>query len=90
MANSMGVPALDIGDDPEEILGAFRRLALRCEPGPFLLNINCERERWHAGSGIDNPPKKSTLSRLGFSEEDIKRVGLRVADVWKQVRYEAV
>jgi acetoin:2,6-dichlorophenolindophenol oxidoreductase subunit alpha len=94
VARSMGIYAQDIQDTPKEIFSAFRQAAARCETGPHLININCERERWHAGSGVDSKPTRSTLvntsKSMSIRQEDVNKIGMDVAKIWRQVKNEAL
>ncbi len=73
VAQTLGMPALDITDDPLTILYHTQRLT---EQLPAFMNIYVCRANWHVGVGTDGPPEwdrysifKEQLSKLGLSKE---------------------
>lgn len=73
VAQTMGMPALDITDDPLTILHQTRRLT---EQLPAFMNIYVCRANWHVGVGTDGPPEwdrwsifKEQLNDLGLSQK---------------------
>jgi len=73
LAQGLGLPAVDITDDPWLIAHHVRTLAAQL---PALINIRTCRGLWHAGTGCDGPPEwdrfaliKETLSELGLGTE---------------------
>lgn len=91
VAGSMGIPSIDISDDPwvfaHHIQGMTKNL-------PAFINIRTERHLWHAGTGKDGDPKwnryemvRNTLISLGYEseikliEEDTK---LQAEEIWKE------
>lgn len=82
-ANSVGVNAVNIEDDPEQIWNALSTLKL-----PALLNIRTNRLFWHAGAGIDDPniPDRyqSEIAKLGEYGVDIdKQTASYIQNLWK-------
>lgn len=82
-ANSVGVNAVDIEDDPEIIWNSLSTLKLPC-----LLNIRTNRLFWHAGAGIDNPNQpdryKKEMEKLGDFAKDIdEQTTNYITQVWK-------
>jgi pyruvate dehydrogenase E1 component alpha subunit len=53
LARGLGLPAVELSDDPWSIADAARELAGHL---PGLLNVQVCRERWHVGAGTDGPP----------------------------------
>jgi len=51
VARGFGMTALNINDDPSEIIPALKGIFEK----PILLNIKTNRMFWHAGAGIDDP-----------------------------------
>jgi acetoin:2,6-dichlorophenolindophenol oxidoreductase subunit alpha len=77
LAGGLGLPAVDISDDPWLITHHVRALAAQL---PALLNIRTCRGLWHAGTGCDGAPEwdrfaliKQTLHDLGL-EAQVKAI----------------
>lgn len=73
VAKALGMPAIDITDDPWTILYHTKNLTSQL---PAFMNIFACRANWHAGIGIDGPPEwdrwsivKDQLKILGLSRE---------------------
>lgn len=73
LANGLGLPAVDISDDPWLITHHVRSLAAQL---PAVLNIRTCRGLWHAGTGCDGAPEwdrfaliKQTLEDLGLGAQ---------------------
>lgn len=73
LAGGLGLPAVDISDDPWLITHHVRALAAQL---PALLNIRTCRGLWHAGTGCDGAPEwdrfaliKQTLHDLGLESQ---------------------
>lgn len=73
VAQTLGMPALDITDDPLTILYHTQRLT---EQLPAFINIYVCRANWHVGVGTDGPPEwdrysifKEQLNDLGLSQK---------------------
>lgn len=73
LAKSLGMPAVDITDDPWLIEHYSREFS---ENLPALINIRECREFWHQGTGVDGDPEwnrftlvKSKLADLGLASE---------------------
>lgn len=73
LAQGLGLPAVDITDDPWLIAHHVRALVTQL---PALINIRTCRGLWHAGTGCDGPPEwdrfvliKETLRELGLATE---------------------
>jgi TPP-dependent pyruvate/acetoin dehydrogenase alpha subunit len=89
VAKAMGMNALDIDDYP----GTIRQVIPNMDAlfhKPLLININCERQRWHAGSGIDGKPTKRSLDsyidQQHYAESDYQETITEVIDLWKRVK----
>lgn len=72
-ARAKGMPAVDLYDDPWEIMDAVNNLKNKL---PAFMNIHYCRELWHEGIGSDGPPEwdrfglvKAELISLGYSSE---------------------
>lgn len=75
LAQGLGLPAVDITDDPWLIAHYVKQLSQQL---PALINIRTCRGLWHAGSGCDGPPEwdrfaliKHTLQTLGLEHDAI-------------------
>lgn len=73
VAQALGMPALDITDDPWTIVHHTRRLTSQL---PAFINIFVCRANWHVGVGTDGPPEwdrfaiaRSQLHDMGLSGE---------------------
>ncbi len=73
VAQAIGMPAIDITDDPLTILHHTRRLT---EQLPAFMNIYVCRANWHVGVGTDGPPEwdrwsifKGQLHDRGLSQK---------------------
>ena len=53
VAKGLGMPAVDISDDPWTILATAREMQTRL---PALINVYTCRMNWHVGVGTDGPP----------------------------------
>ena len=62
VARGLGMPAVDITDDPWLIAHHIEAVRDRL---PAFLNIRTCRELWHAGSGCDGPPEWNRFERIG-------------------------
>jgi len=89
VARALGMPGIDIADDPWTIL--VRTLELK-DNLPACVNIYVCRANWHVGIGTDGPPAwdrfgmvKTELQKLGWSdsitriEESVQRT---MDDLW--------
>lgn len=89
VARSLGIPAVDIADDPWLVAHHIQEMAKNL---PGFINIQTVRNLWHAGTGMDGPPEwdryqrvKNELERLGLSEEMIRveeENAHKVAEIW--------
>lgn len=70
VAKALGMPALDIADDPWTIVHRTRELTKEL---PAFLNIFTCRARWHVGVGTDGPPE---WDRFNLVKEELKKLGL--------------
>ncbi|MBH0201258.1 MAG: hypothetical protein HP496_02890 [Nitrospira sp.] len=75
LAQGLGLPAVDITDDPWLIAHHVKELSRQL---PALINIRTCRGLWHAGSGCDGPPEwdrfaliKDTMKALGLEPETL-------------------
>lgn len=73
LAQGLGLPAVDITDDPWLIAHHVKELSRQL---PAVLNIRTCRGLWHAGSGCDGPPDwdrfaliKQTMKTLGLEQD---------------------
>lgn len=73
VAEALGMPAIDIADDPWTAL--FRAAALK-QDLPAFMNIRTCRANWHVGTGVDGPPEwdrfalvKAAFARNGLVEK---------------------
>lgn len=91
VAQGLGIPAVDITDDPWLIAHHVKWLTARL---PVCLNIRTCRTLWHAGTGCDGPPEwdrfaliKATMKELGLEGPaiEIEREAERtVKDLWEK------
>lgn len=70
VAKSLGMPAVDIADDPWTILETAEQFKNTL---PAFINIYTCRANWHAGVGVDGPPE---WDRLSIVREELKKMGL--------------
>jgi pyruvate dehydrogenase E1 component alpha subunit len=68
VAKSLGMPALDIADDPWTILHHAEQMKHHL---PAFLNIYTCRMNWHVGIGIDGPPE---WDRLSMVRNELKKI----------------
>jgi pyruvate dehydrogenase E1 component alpha subunit len=73
VARSLGIPSVDIADDPWLIAHHAQQMA---DHLPGFMNIRTVRVRWHAGTGCDGPPEwdryamvNNELAKLGLGDE---------------------
>lgn len=73
VARSLGIPSVDITDDPWLIAHHAGEMAKNL---PGFINIRTVRTHWHAGTGTDGPPEwdryqltKDALARMGLVRE---------------------
>ena len=78
MANSLGIQAMEIADDPWTL--AHHAQTFKAAGKPMLLNVHTVRDVWHAGTGTDGPPEwdrwalvRSVLEKLGY-EQDMNQI----------------
>jgi acetoin:2,6-dichlorophenolindophenol oxidoreductase subunit alpha len=69
MARGLGMPAVDITDDPWLIAHYVKQYRNNL---PALINIRVCRHRWHAGTGTDGPPE---WNRFELIKQELKRLG---------------
>jgi len=91
MAQSLGIPAIEITDDPWLIAHQIQEMK-RDLPG--FINIQTVRNLWHSGTGIDGPPEwdryqlvRSEMVRLGLQaeiEKIEKETTLQAEKIWKK------
>lgn len=91
VAQAMGIPSVDITDDPWLILHHAGKLA---ENLPGFLNVRTCRNFWHVGAGVDGPPEwdrfalvRTKLKELGLSQkaEVIEReIKQSTESLWKE------
>ena len=69
-ARSLGMPAIDITDDPWLVAHYVQELSKNL---PAFMNIHTVRNLWHAGTGCDGPPE---WDRYHLIREELNRLGL--------------
>ena len=82
VAKALGMPALDITDDPWTIVHQARKLTGSL---PAFLNCFTCRARWHVGVGTDGPPE---WDRFNLVKEELKKLGLakKISKIDTEVR----
>lgn len=70
LAKAMGIPAVEIGDDPWLIAHHVADLSERL---PAVINVHTCRNLWHAGTGNDGAP---LWDRFALIKDELKRLGL--------------
>ena len=96
VALGFGIDSIEIQDQPTEIYKQV--LEFVQNPKPTLINILCQRHRWHAGSGIDNEPKWNTYEELvktvqnefghKFVNEMLLNINSTITTLWKSIAHE--
>lgn len=91
VAKGFGLQAVDVSDDPFTLMHWIRTFEGRL---PALINVRVCRNFWHAGLGIDGPPKweryrivRQQLLERGWEKEVAKIENdamVRMEDVWKE------
>ena len=88
VANGLGVDAVNIPDTPQQIY--HRVLTFLKNPNPTLLNINCVRHLWHAGSGNDGPPEYDILSEIqkevNVTVAELQHIKDKTESIWINTR----
>ena len=87
-ARAKGMPAIDILDDPWEIMSVVNNLKNKL---PAFVNIHYCRELWHEGIGSDGPPKwnryeliRTELLSLGYTSE-VRSIERETTDYIKNI-----
>ena len=70
VAKALGIPAIDITDDPWTIMHHTKNMTLNL---PAFMNIYVCRYCWHSGIGNDGPPE---WNRWGLVKGQLNRLGL--------------
>ena len=96
VALGFGIDSIEIQDQPTEIYKHVVEFVQN--PKPTLINILCQRHRWHAGSGIDNEPEwntfdeivKTVKSEFGhkFVNEMLLQVNTSITTIWNSIAHE--
>ena len=96
VALGFGIESIEIHDQPSELYKQV--LEFVQNPKPTLINILCQRHRWHAGSGIDNEPEwntfeeflKTVKSEFGhkFGNEMLLNINSTITTHWKSIAHE--
>ncbi len=73
MAKGLGMPAVDITDDPWTIHATAQEFQASL---PALINVYSCRMNWHVGVGTDGPPE---WDRVSLIEQTLADLGLSVA-----------
>lgn len=71
VAKAIGMPAIDVTDDPWTILHHARTLTKEL---PAFMNIYTCRSNWHVGIGTDGPPE---WDRFNIVKEQLVMIGLQ-------------
>ena len=88
---AMGMPSIDLTDDPWLIAHHVRQLV---KDLPAFINIRTVRHLWHAGTGSDGVPEwdryelvKQEMEKLGLAQE-VKKIeeetSLKAAKIWEE------
>ncbi|MBI4764779.1 MAG: hypothetical protein HY787_09260 [Deltaproteobacteria bacterium] len=80
VAKGIGMPAVNITDDPWTILATAQELQSTL---PALINVYSCRMHWHVGIGTDGPPE---WDRLSLIEQRLSELGLSTLS--RQIRRE--
>ena len=93
VAQGLGLPAVDIADDPWLIAHHVAQMDTNL---PAFLNIRTCRHLWHAGAGCDGPPEwhrlelfQNRLMELGWENDRLEidaEEKTRAADLWKDIQ----
>lgn len=75
VAKALGIPAVDITDDPWLVAHHTREL---CQHLPAFINCRTVRHYWHVGVGIDGPPE---WDRLALVRQQMKKLGLETEKI---------
>lgn len=70
VAKGLGMPAVDIADDPWTILSTAQELKTRL---PAIINVYSCRMNWHVGVGTDGPPE---WDRLALIDQRLEELGV--------------
>ena len=70
VAKGLGMPAVDITDDPWTIHATVQEMQTRL---PALVNVYSCRRNWHVGVGTDGPPE---WDRFSLVEQRLSELGL--------------
>ena len=91
VAESVGIPSVDITDDPWLIAHHAQEMSKNL---PGFINIRTVRQYWHAGTGMDGEPEwnryqlvKEEMARIGCSSEveQIEKETLKKAEnLWEE------
>jgi acetoin:2,6-dichlorophenolindophenol oxidoreductase subunit alpha len=91
MAGSLGMPAVEISDDPWLVAHHIEEMKNNL---PGFINIQTVRNLWHSGTGTDGPPEwdryqlvKSEMVRLGLQaeiEKIEKETTLQAEKIWEK------
>jgi acetoin:2,6-dichlorophenolindophenol oxidoreductase subunit alpha len=91
MARSLGMPAVEITDDPWLVAHHIQEMK---DNLPGFINIQTVRNLWHSGTGTDGPPEwdrykliKSEMARLGLQaevEKIEKETALQAKQIWEK------
>lgn len=85
VASAMGLKTASIVDDPQEVFETVSELVKEL---PAFVNIQTCRHLWHAGVGVDGPPKWDRLaelrSKIDGAEEIEKEIKTYVSELWRR------
>jgi acetoin:2,6-dichlorophenolindophenol oxidoreductase subunit alpha len=91
MAKSLGMPAIEITDDPWLIAHQIQEMK---KDLPGFINIQTVRNLWHSGTGTDGPPEwdryqlvKNEMANLGLQKEAEKiesETTLQAEQIWEK------
>jgi pyruvate dehydrogenase E1 component alpha subunit len=82
IAEALGMPGIEITDDPWTILKRTQELKSDL---PAFINIHTCRMYWHVGFGIDGPPE---WDRFGLVKDEFRGIGLadKIKTIEEEVR----
>ena len=91
MARSLGMPAIEITDDPWLIAHHIQEMK---KDLPGFINIQTVRNLWHSGTGTDGPPEwdryqsvKNEMAHLGLQaevEQIETETAFQAGQIWKK------
>jgi len=80
VAEAFNIPAVDITDDPWLVAHHTEKLVKNL---PALINCRTCRHYWHAGVGVDSPPK---WDRLDLTRKELAKLGIDYEKIENQTK----